>query len=143
MSSNGGTPPGGTKKTGSGEYHAAGPTEETIPAPADAEENIAFQLAEMQVAMQRVGELASELRVTCDRWGLQLTRVKLAMRTSEHRLNVQRAKIIAGGRVLVAHERELRDAKARLDALEVAALRAAAAAPDLEPTTYHEPGGGE
>lgn len=112
------TPPNGTKKVGSGEYVAAGPDQDTIPSPPDSEENVSFQLAELKAATLRVSELASELVTVCARWELQLNRVRMAALTSEHKLNVQRSKIVAGGRVLIAHERELRDIKARLEKIE-------------------------
>lgn len=126
------TPPNGTRKVGSGEYRAAGPAEETIPSPADAENNVSFQLAELQIVAQRMGEAAAELRTMADRFGVQLRSLKVAVLTGEHRANVQRAKIIAGGRVLVAHEREIRELRSELEGLKLASAQALAA---LEPTT--------
>ena len=108
----------GTKKVGSGEYKAAGPGQSTIPAPPDAEENVAYQLNELKAVAERMGETAAELRVMCDRFTLQISKVKLAQLTSEHRANIDRAKRIALARVSIAHERELRDVAARLEKLE-------------------------
>ena len=105
----------GTKKVGSGEYVAAGPGQSTIPAPPDSEENVSFQLNELKAATLRVSELASELVTVCAKWELQFRKVRIAAMTNEHKLNVQRAKLVAGGRVLIAHERELREIRAKLE----------------------------
>ena len=74
---------------------------DTTPAPKDTEARLAYDLAELRLAMARVYECLERVSVS-------VSRIEMAELTAEHRLNVQRSKLVAGGRIVVDHERRLR-----------------------------------
>lgn len=116
-SGNGSRPP---RKVGSGEFQAVGPEEETWRAPPA--DDLEAKMRHLEEALTQVSSLCVELKD-------MLFQTRVAQLTSEHRINTQRSKIIAGGRVLIAHEREMRELRAELRAV-VASIPAPVSAGD-------------
>ena len=80
----------------------------TLPAPGA--DDLSGQMAELQLAIAHAGEALAKVSTL-------LLQVRLAQNTLEHKTNVQRSKLVAGGRWLADHERRLR----KLEGLDTAA----------------------
>ncbi len=99
---------------------------DTDPAPKDPQARLAYDLAELRLAMgevyaavDRVGVAVARVTLCQDKVLATAQRLELATYTVEHKQNVQREKLVAGGRLLVEHERARRDHETRLRALEI------------------------
>jgi hypothetical protein len=78
----------------------------TEPAPKDPEGKLSYQIAELELATYRVGELLSDVKYT-------LSLLRLAMRTEEHRLNKVQDAAEAHGAQLANHEGRLASLETR------------------------------
>jgi hypothetical protein len=76
--------------------------EGTEPAPKDPGAKLSYQIAELELATYRVGELLSNVKTT-------LSLLRLAQGTAEHRLNVVQDAAELHGVQLEDHERRLRE----------------------------------